>query len=423
MANEREFLEFVAGVLGVESDSLSLETTYGSIPEWDSMAQLRLVTEGAVRFGEEIPFADVVRVTSLWEFYRRFNGLPPKKVVAVDLDNTLWKGVIGEDGPEGIRPDLPILKSLKSLKYRGVLLVMLSRNNERDVWEGLGRLEGLGGATKDDFVAWRIDWNEKADNLRSVAAELNLGTDAFVFVDDNPAERLKMRSLVPDVAVAEFPPNLAAYFPEGDLTEEDRRKTEEYKAEAKRKSHLENLGLLPSPAVGRRMPTAGSQQPTSSPPLDVWTALGCRIDVHVMDEGESARVAQLSQKANQFNVRTNRLTEEEIRRLAEEGLVITCHVGDDFGDQGLVGFAVVRPEADGKAHVTDWVMSCRVTGRGVEERFEDALERILTARDVRGLTASWRDSGKNAPVRDLFDRLGFDRIGDAAGERRYRKVL
>jgi len=141
-----------------------------------------------------------------------------------------------------------------------------------------------------------------------------------------------------------------------------------------------------------------------------------------MKEGEVARVAQLSQKANQFNVRTNRLSEADVRRSAREGFVITCHAGDDFGDQGLVAF-VIGTIADGTACITDWVMSCRVTGRGVEERFEEELERVLAKRQARTLTVAWRDSGKNAPVRELFDRLGFERIGTADGECRYRKVL
>lgn len=398
MVSEGEFLRFAAGVLGVPSDALSLETTYGSIPEWDSMAQLRLVMEGAARYGVEIPFADVVRVTSLWEFYRRFNGLSPKKIVAVDLDNTLWEGVVGEDGVDGIRPNVALLSALKELKDRGILIVALSRNNEEDGLAGLNRLAGL---TKDDLVTWRIDWNEKADNLKSVAAELNLGTEAFVFVDDNPAERLKMKTFLPEVTIASFPPNLTAYFPEGDVTEEDKRKTEEYKAEAQRRA---------------------LRKPDFSPQCFA-EALGVWVKVHEMAEGEVARVAQLSQKANQFNLCTNRHSEEDVRRLAKEDLVVTCHAGDSFGDQGLVAFAVVRREPDGAAYMTDWVMSCRVTGRGVEERFEAELERILSARGIRELTASWRDSGKNAPVRDLFDQLGFECVEASEAVRRYGKRL
>ena len=138
MVSEGEFLEFAAGIFEVPAGTLSLETTYSSIPEWDSIAQLRLVTEVASKFGVEIPFAEVTNVTSLWEFWRRINGASPKKVVAVDLDNTLWDGVVGEDGVENIRPKVAFQRELKALKERGVLLVALSKNNLGDVEWFLG---------------------------------------------------------------------------------------------------------------------------------------------------------------------------------------------------------------------------------------------------------------------------------------------
>ena len=246
---------------------------------------------------------------------------------------------------------------------------------------------------RDDFVRWKIDWRSKPENLLEVARELNLGLDAFVFVDDNPAERLEMSARLPEVTVANFPPRLEAYFPPRELTEEDRHKTEEYQAEAERKKCLEGMDGV-----------------------DVWTALGIRLDVHVMTDGEVARVAQLSQKANQFNVCTNRYTETQVRTLGEEGLVVTAHAGDRFGDQGLVAFVIVKGNA-----ILDWVMSCRVMGRGIEERVQAEVERLAAARGVRELSAEWRDSGKNAPVKDLFERFGFDLAEEAAGVKKYNK--
>ncbi|MGN0832681.1 MAG: HAD-IIIC family phosphatase [Kiritimatiellia bacterium] len=387
-----EFIGFAAGVFGVPPATLSLETTYGSIPAWDSMAQLRLVMDVAAKYGTEIPFADVVNVTSLWEFLRRINGGVVKKVVAVDLDNTLWDGVVGEDGVDGIRPRVAFQRELKELKARGVLLVALSKNNAEDGLLGLARQPVL---TPEDFVALKIDWKAKAENLAQVAAELNLGTDAFVFVDDNPAERLELSARLPEVAVAAFPPRLAAYFPARPLTAEDRCKTEEYRAEAQRKRYLSGRG-----------------------DVDVWTALGVELDVHELRDAEVARVAQLSQKANQFNVRTHRHTEADVRRLAAEGLVVTAHAKDRFGDQGLVAFVIVR---DGE--ILDWVMSCRVLGRGIEERVEAAVEWMLAERGAVRLTALWRASGKNVPVRDLFDRLGFALVSATEDERRYVRSL
>ena len=397
----REFLEFAAGVLGVPVETLSLETTYASIPEWDSMAQLRLVTEIAAKYKVEIPFADVVNVTSLWEFWRRINGGAVKKVIAVDLDNTLWNGIIGEDGLAGIRAKPEFERTLKGLKDRGVLLVALSKNNLEEGLKGLECLGRLGGLTKDDFVTWRINWDCKAENLVSVAEELNLGVDSFVFVDDNPAERLEMSAKLPEVTVADFPPNLAAYFPPREITEEDRHKTEEYRAEAERRRCL-----------------AGMRDEMREVREEVFRELGVEVEIHPLLDDEVVRVAQLSQKANQFNVCTNRYSEDEVRTLAKEGLVVTAHAKDKFGDQGLVAYVVVRDAA-----ILDFVMSCRTMGRGIEERVEAEVERLVRERGVSQLTATWRDSGRNAPVKELFERLGFTLEAFTASEKSYAKLL
>ena len=409
MASEREFLEFAAGVFGVPAEKLSLETTYGSIPEWDSMAQLRLVTEIAAKYGVEIPFAEVVNVTSLWEFLRRINGGAVKKVVAVDLDNTLWDGVIGEDGLAGIRAKPAFERKLKDLKDRGVLLVALSKNNFSDVeWffdsnRTIDQSEQSNNQTLrgSDFIAWRINWDSKAENLVSVAEELNLGVDSFVFVDDNPAERLEMQAKIPEVTVAAFPPNLNAYFPPREITEEDRHKTEEYRAEADRRRCL-----------------AGMRDEMREAREEIFRELGVEVEIHPLRDDEVVRVAQLSQKANQFNVCTNRYTEDEVRTLSTEGLVVTAHAKDKFGDQGLVAYVVVCG-----SEIVDWVMSCRTMGRGVEERVEAEVERLVAARGVKQITARWRATGRNAPVKELFERFGFTLESFTESEKVYSKLL
>ena len=392
MVNEDDFLKFAAGVFGVAPGSLSFETALGSVPEWDSMAHLRLVMAVQSKFGVEIPFAEVTNVTSLWEFYRRINRLSPKKVVAVDLDGTLWEGVAGEDGPGAVRPNAALQAKLKELKGRGVLLVALSKNNFEDV---RGLVEAFG-----DFVAWRIDWRCKAENLADVAAELNLGVDSFVFVDDNPAERIDMKARLPDVAVAEFPPNLDAYFPPSALTDEDRRKTEEYRAEAKRREWAEGVRDLGG--------------------LDVWKELGAWVDVHEMRGDEAPRVAQLSQRANQFSVCTNRYGEDDVRGwIGGAGRTFVARAGDRFGEQGLVVFVRLESAAGG-FEIRDWTMSCRVAGRGLEERvWAEVAARLGACR----VSATWRRTAKNAPVSDLFERLGFAVVSEKEGEKRYEQIL
>lgn len=396
MVGEREFLGFAADVFGVSPDILSLETTMGSPPEWDSIAQLRLVTEIQAKWGVEIPFADVPNVTSLWEFYRRVNRLSPKKAVAVDLDNTLWEGVAAEDGLDAIRPNAALQSELHSLKARGVLLVALSKNDFEDV---RAPVEEFG-----DFVAWRVDWNRKSANLLDVARELNIGVDSFVFVDDNPAERIEMKAALPEVAVAGWPPRLEAYFPAREPTAEDLVKTEEYRAEAERRAWAAEAGAMSD--------------------AELWEALGAWLDVRELAAEDVPRVAQLSQKANQFTVRTNRYTEDEVRAWTagapRTGRVFTVRTGDRFGDRGLVAFVRFSvPGVDGRVELLDWTMSCRAAGRGLEERAWEEIDRRLGRCAV---TAGWVRSPKNGQVRDLFERLGFEVVSCSETEKRYERV-
>lgn len=335
-----------------------------------------------------------------------------KKVLALDLDNTLWKGVVGEDGLSVFEPDVAFQREVKALKERGVLLVVLSRNNSADVdpvWDDPRMV-----LTREDFAAFRLGWSEKADNLAQVAADLNLGTDAFVFVDDNPAERARMRAARPEVAVPEFPPPLADYFPPRAVTAEDLVKTEQYRAEAQRRA-LAATGL----SVYDYLKT-----------LEIWA------DVHPARPEEFARIAQLSQKSNQFNVLTHRYSEAEIARFASDPsrVLLSVHAGDRFGDQGLIAFAQILfpavsvPPAESNnqtiqqssnPELLDFVMSCRAMNRHLEFAVQDSLERVLAMRGEMFLRAAWRRTEKNAPVRDLFDKLGYSLLEASDDVRTY----
>ena len=321
---------------------------------------------------------------------------PIKKVLALDLDNTLWSGVIGEDGVSGVMPNRPLLDEIRVLKERGGVLVLLSKNNPEDVEPTFGSI-----LAREDFVGMKLNWDPKPDNLAALAQELNVGTDSFVFVDDNPAERAEMRARRPEVCVADFPPQLEAFFPRRELTQEDLDKTFQYQAEAKRKELAASLSIddyLKS--------------------LEIWT------DVHPIVEAEIPRVAQLSQKTNQFNVCTNRYAEDDIRRFAADAneLIVTVRAGDKFGDQGLVAF--VRCRLNGEAaDIIDWAMSCRAMNRRIEFTVQTEVERLLVARGVTTLTASWRKTLKNAPVRGLFEEFGFTCEDVTEEEKQYRKVL
>jgi len=314
-----------------------------------------------------------------------------RKVLALDLDGVLWRGVIGEDGIVGIEPYREFQRELKRLQERGVLLTILSRNNPEDVepiWNDPRMV-----LRREDFVAARIDWNEKSNNLKALATELNLGTDAFVFVDDNPAERLAMSARLPEVAVPEFPEEVAGfvrrlerlYFPQRRVTDEDRGRTEAYRSETRRNELKASVGFE-----------------------DYLKSLDIRVEVHVMRPEEIDRVAQLSVKTNQFNVCTHRYSAEEIAVFANDGSrrIFTASVSDRYGDLGLVAFVQVQIDGE-QAEILDWVMSCRAMNRRIEFTIEAAVEQELRAVGVRKVSATYQATAKNVPVRRLFDDFGF----------------
>ena len=340
----------------------------------------------------KMPFS----IRALRVFGRLFT---PKKVLAVDLDNTLWKGVVGEDGADGVVQDAALQGELRALRERGVLLAVLSKNGLEDGLAGMARMVGL---RKEDFVAWRIDWNEKPDNLVDLARELNLGTDSFVFVDDNPAERAAMRARLPEVTVADFPPQLETFFPRRRLTAEDLCKTAMYRAEASRRSFAAGLAVE-----------------------DYLAGLEICNDIHVARPDEAERIAQISQKTNQFNLCTNRYSESDIRNLmsAPDRLLVAVRSKDRFGDYGLVSFVLVTLCGKVEAMITDWAMSCRAMNRRIEHSVCAAVERMAVERGVCTLRAEYRRTPKNAPVADLYDGLGFTPVSSGADRKTYAKDL
>ena len=358
------------------------------VPELEGLAQ---------DFGESFYDARMWKLGSMpWSLkglkeIQKIFGL--KKVLALDLDNTLWEGVVGEDGVSGIVPKVEFQRQLLKLKSRGVLLTIVSKNNPADVepvWEDSRMVLKRG-----DFVAAKINWEAKADNLGAIAKELNLGADAIVFVDDNPAERAEMRARCPEVCVAAFPPQLELYFPARQVTAEDLHKTEQYQAEAARRKFAAGLSVD-----------------------NYLKGLELKGDIHLALVTEVPRIAQLAGKTNQFNVTTHRYSEDEVRKfVASDDVVLSAHSLDRFGDQGLVAFVRVTC-ADGVATIVDFVMSCRVMNRTLEFAIEEYLEAELKRRGIDLLRATYCPTAKNAPVKGLFDKLGFAALGEGQYEKR-----
>ena len=324
---------------------------------------------------------------------------PVKKVLALDLDNTLWKGVVSEDGIDAIEPNELLQRKELMLKECGVVLVALSKNDPEDVAPALRDARML--LHEDDFAAMRINWDAKSLNLSDVARELNVGIDSFVFVDDNPGNRAEMRASLPEVTVTPFPPDLSLYFHSAALTDEDRMRTAHYKAESLRREEAARLSFD-----------------------DYLRSLDIKNEIHLIRDEEFARVAQLAQKTNQFNVCTNRWTEDDVRSFAADSRhsIFTLHSSDRFGDLGLVAFVHATIDGDA-AEIVDWVMSCRAMNRRIEFVMEDEVERALASRGVEKISATWKRTAKNNPVGNLFDSFGFELVESTPDLRRYKRLI
>ena len=322
----------------------------------------------------------------------------PKKILAVDADNTLWNGIVSEDGADAVTPYVDFQKGLLALKSRGVLLVLLSKNDP--VGAGQGRAPLAVALARDDmplalddFAATRVNWSPKAGNLLDACRELNLAPDSVVFVDDNPHERAQMKAHLPEVAVPPFPADLANpaqflrrleqyFFASVGGTAEDRTRTEMYQAEAARR------------AFARTLPTV--QDYLKGLHLTVQAARATMEDV--------PRLAQMAGKTNQFNATTIRRTAEEMAALVADPAhrVWTFRAGDAFGEMGLVCYVIYDCAT---ARVTDFVMSCRAMGRTLEHFAINHVRHELASENLPLAGIDCVPTAKNAPFREFLSSL------------------
>jgi FkbH-like protein len=328
---------------------------------------------------------------------------PMKKVLAVDLDNTLWGGVIGDDGLAGIElgDNSPrgeafkdFQKYVKSLKDRGVLLAVCSKNDEAKALEPFEKHPEM-VLKREDFVAFSANWEPKSENLRRMATELQLGLDSFVFADDNPAEIEIVRQFAPEVGRVLLGPDPADYvsqlqdsrfFEPRQITREDARRLEQYHAEAERKkmeSHCTNMDsyLASLEMVG---------------------------EIHPFRPVDLPRVAQLVAKSNQFNLTTRRHSEAELGAIMNHPDTghFSVRLRDRFGDHGLISVVILR-FANGVAEVDTWLMSCRVLKREVEEVVLNEMMRLAQGRGCGEIRGVYLPTSKNALVGELYPQMGF----------------
>ncbi len=326
------------------------------------------------------------------------------KVLVCDLDNTLWGGVLGEDGVAGIRvgpeaggaPYLALQRAILDVQRRGVLLAIASKNDEAEALRALEAHPTM-LLRPANFSALQVHWNDKASSLRAIARELNVGLDSLVFLDDNPVEREWIRRELPEVTVIELlgPPSSFAGavldwagFERLELTSEDRGRDKMYAAQRLR----------------------ADLRAASHSTETFLESLGQRIELARVSAFNCERVAQLTQKTNQFNATTRRYTTADIDRMAnsETFEVIAARVVDRFGDNGWVGVAILHFR-EKTAEIDTLLLSCRVIGREVETAIIADLVDRVRARNVRTIVGHVVPTEKNTPVRDVFEKHGFVR--------------
>jgi len=344
------------------------------------------------------------------------------KVLVLDCDNTLWGGIVGEDGPDGIALDpysFPgnifwnVQQQLRALEARGVLLCLCSKNNPADVD---GVLEHHSAMVLRDahFVAKKINWTDKPTNLRTLAAELNLGLESFVFIDDSLFEIEAVREQLPQVTVFQVPKTLHDYpdlmreqvvplFIAGGVSPESTSKTQQY------------LGL--AKATGLQTGFASQE--------DYLQSLRLVVSLQRNMTAQVGRISELIAKSNQFNLTTQRLLPGEVLALIEraDATVYSFSVNDRLAQHGLTGVLIILDEDDAVV-VHSFLMSCRVIGRGIEFAIWRTVVADALARGKRLLRASFLPTAKNAQVADFYDRLGLKRIREASdGSRFYEASL
>lgn len=332
-----------------------------------------------------------------------------KKCVIVDLDNTLWGGVIGDDGLSGIRVgelgDGPAFAAfqtwLKELKGRGVILAVCSKNQEETAREPFERHPEM-VLRLDDFAMFVANWEDKASNIKRIQETLNIGMDSIVFVDDNKFERELVKSLLPDVSVPELPSDPALYveflrgenlFETASLSAADLERTGQYIAEGRRRQAEALFSSFD----------------------DYLESLEMRATCSPFDEYHIPRIAQLTQRSNQFNLRTVRYSEEEVASIASSDghLALYFTLSDKFGDHGLISLMIARKDAEGRSLFVDtWVMSCRVLRRGMEEYAMNTLVREAGRAGFETVVGEYVPTKKNGMVKDVYESMGFRRQGE-----------
>ena len=381
------------GVVVIDLDPLIADGTAAFEPRLNIYARVGLAPALLVRYAREV------------SHLARYLTGQQKKVLVVDLDNTLWGGALGEDGADGIEVAdtrrghafQSFQRVVKQLGAQGVLLAVASKNDPELVATVLTEHPRM--MLRDtDFTRVMTGWQPKPESLRELAQTLNLGTASFVFVDDSAFECGAVRHELPDVAVVRLDeePALHAskllrdgWFDAIELTAEDRDRAVKYRAELDRRSFLDRFDSLE----------------------DYLRNLAIEVRLAAPDKAEIPRVSQLTLRTNQFNLTTRRMQPREVTAALNDpaGLVLAIHAADRFGDNGLVG-AVFAHQDPTLLHIDNFLLSCRVFSRGIEQACLSVLLEHARRTGAEAVLGSYRPTAKNGLVRDFYRRSGFEQV-------------
>jgi len=397
----RELAEFVAGSGDVLLDVAGLAETVG-LASWHNTQQWNMAK---FSFSDELVPLYADHVGRIVSAIRGKSG----KVLVLDLDNTVWGGVIGDDGLEGIKiaqgdaageAHLAVQRLALDLRQRGIVLAVSSKNTDEIARAPFEQHPEM--LLKLDHIAvFQANWNDKATNIQAIAQELSLGLDSIVFLDDNPVERGLVRQLLPQVAVPELPEDpayyartLAAggYFDAVAFAAEDLGRAGFYQDNAKRASLQQQVGGLDA----------------------YLESLDMTISFQPFDATGRARIVQLINKSNQYNLTTRRYTDPEIGEAQTDPEVFTLQVrlADIFGDNGMISVVICRPAQAGVWEIDTWLMSCRVLGRKVEHMVLREILQHARAAGVDKLYGTYRPTDRNKLVVDHYARLGFTKTAE-----------
>jgi FkbH-like protein len=331
-----------------------------------------------------------------------------RKLLVLDLDDTLWGGIVGDVGWENLslgghdgegEAFVDLQRAAKALKQRGIALAIVSKNEEAVALEAIRKHPEM-VLREEDFVGWRINWTDKARNIADLATELNLGLQSVVFIDDNPVERARVREALPEVLVPEWPADKLLCpstllglrcFDAASFTREDAERTQLYAAEKKRDALLTQVGSM-----------------------EAWLeGLQIKVRAEPLSASNIVRAAQLLNKTNQLNLSTRRLSEAELLEWSRglDRKFWTLTVSDRFGDAGLTGIVSMEAEGD-VGRIVDFVLSCRVMGRRVEETMLHLVCAHAKSLGLGAVEAHYQQTAKNKPTLAFFERSEFKREGE-----------